>query len=811
ASGDHATLDGIEVEGEEREEFDIEIDDNHYDPPSSHETTFQSLDTHGAQGSQRSHSDNNSGFGLDSGDLATPDEVAGEELDIDIDDNHYDRGCLDDVDDSENDDIENRDNFAYEGPLEDEDRGDDVALDEFQEPASGNNSLDEVDDDEMFALIQSTLEELRRSAIRPEMKSALDFIDDISNTTLDSQTPLLGQKVVERLRNPPTSPIDLSPDQRLSLDLFLLTLSASQEIYNSTRKAILRRHPDDPVLSYDEAKALLVEITGVVDVKEDMCPSSCAAFTGPFHNLTECPICGEDRYDPVTKRPRLQFNTIPLGPQLQALKRHHDSAVSMNYLATYLENLTTRMDENEGVVPVYNDILAGSDILEAYQQGLIKPDDFVVLFSLDGAQLYKNKESDCWLGQFIILNLAPDSRYKMSAVRPAFTIPGPNKPQHMDSFLFTTLAHLRALQKDGFYVWDESKNVVVDSNLFFALVTADGPGLVYFNGLVGHMGFNGCRIRCGLLGRRKPRDKHYYPALLKPVDPVTGCDHEDGDWDSLPIQPPPTTANYLSDLRLVVLAKTDRSYKEMRKRTGIVKPSLSLALDPRHVLPPSRCYGPDIMHLLCLNIPDIMIPLWRGTLAHNEANDPIQNWPWAVLASDETWHRHGAAVAACRPFLPSSFDRAPRNPALKLNSGFKAWEFQLYIYVLGPGLFYNLLPPPYYENLCDLVAGVRILNQHKISIEQLQEASAAFSRFALGFEHLYYQRQTQRIHFVRQSIHAIWHLAYEVTRLGPPICCSQWTMERTIGNLVRELRQPSNPYANLAQRSLLRCQINALK
>lgn len=36
-------------------------------------------------------------------------------------------------------------------------------------------------------------------------------------------------------------------------------------------------------------------------------------------------------------------------------------------------------------------------------------------------------------------------------------------------------------------------------------------------------------------------------------------------------------------------------------------------------------------------------------------------------------------------------------------------------------------------------------------------------------------------------------------------------MERTIGNLTQELRQPSNPYANLAQRALLRCQINAMK
>ncbi|KAG6825303.1 hypothetical protein H0H92_004107, partial [Tricholoma furcatifolium] len=534
------------------------------------------------------------------------------------------------------------------------------------------------------------------------------------------------------------------------------------------------------------------------------------AFTGPFRDLSACLYCGEDRFDKITKKPRLQFNTIPLGPQLQALKRNYASAKDMNYFNTYIDNIFQKIDANDGFLPVYDDILSGSEFLNAYQKGYVKPDDFVVMFSFDGAQLYKNKESDCWLGQFVIANLAPDARYKIAAVAPAFTIPGPNKPRHIDSFFFTTLAHLSALQKNGFCLWDASKTTVTTSHPFVLLVTADGPALVYFNGLVGHMGFNGCRIRCGVIGRRKPRDKHFYPALLKPLDPVQGCDHEDVDWISIPPKAPPSTAKYLKDLGSVVLARSEREYKAARKTTGIIKPSLSLGLDPRYVLPPSRCFGPDIMHLICLNIPDILIPLWRGSFSRS-ATDSIANWTWAIFASDSAWNRHGASVAAVTPYLPGSFGRPPRNPALKINSGYKAWEFLMYIYVLGPGLFYNVLPKAYYENLCDLIFGVRILHQHKITMQQLKEASLALTRFALNFELLYYQRRTDRVHFIRQSIHATWHLANEVTRVGPPICCSQWTMERTIGNLVRELRQPSNPYANLAQRSLLRCQVNALK
>lgn len=67
------------------------------------------------------------------------------------------------------------------------------------------------------------------------------------------------------------------------------------------------------------------------------------------------------------------------------------------------------------------------------------------------------------------------------------------------------------------------------------------------------------------------------------------------------------------------------------------------------------------------------------------------------------------------------------------------------------------------------------------------------------------------MHFVRQSIHALSHYGNEVETKGPLICASQWTMERTIGNLVEEIHQPSNPYANLGRRAIRRAQINALK
>ena len=106
---------------------------------------------------------------------------------------------------------------------------------------------------------------------------------------------------------------------------------------------------------------------------------------------------------------------------------------------------------------------------------------------------------------------------------------------------------------------------------------------------------------------------------------------------------------------------------------------------------------------------------------------------------------------------------------------------------------------------------MHIIQQHHIRADDLLLASNLLESFVRDFEALYYQGRVDRLHFCRQSIHALLHLAYEVTRIGPPICCTQWTMERTIGNLGQEIRQPSNFYANLSQCGLLRCQVNALK
>ena len=225
-------------------------------------------------------------------------------------------------------------------------------------------------------------------------------------------------------------------------------------------------------------------------------------------------------------------------------------------------------------------------------------------------------------------------------------------------------------------------------------------------------------------------------------------------------------------------------------------------------MPGVLCMTTDIMHLVG-NISDLLISLWRGTFDHTVDDDPA-NWPWAVLSNEEVWRAHGNAVEHAGHLLPSSYDRKPHNIAEKINTQYKTWEFQLYIFGLAPILLYGTLPLVYWRNYCKLVRGFQIMCQSTLTKEELLDAHALLCSWEHEFELVYYKLRESRIHFIRPCVHQVAHLVSEAIHKGPPICYAQWTMERTIGNLGEQIRQPSKPFANLSREGVWRCQVNSL-
>ena len=519
------------------------------------------------------------------------------------------------------------------------------------------------------------------------VKFAQQFIEEISNATLDNGK--LDTDVIESLRDPDTSAVDLSdPDIRLSLDLFMACNNASEETYKAVRASIESRFPEAKVLSYYSVKKLVANISGVVSILDDMCIKSCHAFTGPFADLQSCRTCSAPRYDPIQialtqkKNPQKQACTIPLGPQIQALRRSQHGASAMQYRDKKIQEIFDSLDDPNAV---YDDIFCGNDYLDLHKRLNLTSDDTTVSFSIDGAQLYQNKKSDTWIAIWIIMDLHPNSRYKKKHVLPALIVPGPDKPDNLDSFMFRSFHHLRALQREnnglGLCVWDALKATVISSRIIFILGTADAVALTELDGRVGHHGTHGCRLGCDMKGRHKPGTGHYYAVHLKPNNyTVEACNHPDYDFCNPPLRS--SVENYHIDLAKVIASRNQAEYERNRKLTGISKPSILNGLDPDFTLPVPLCFSVDLMHLLSLNLGELLIPLWRGTSTCDTADDK-STWDWATLKGN-VWVEHGKLVAAATPYFPALFHCPPRNPVKKINSGYKATEYYLYLFALGP-------------------------------------------------------------------------------------------------------------------------------
>ena len=128
-----------------------------------------------------------------------------------------------------------------------------------------------------------------------------------------------------------------------------------------------------------------------------MCINSCIAYTGPFKDLETCPECQEHHFDPFTKNACQQLHTIPLGPQLHAIRQGAQSSLETDYCPAVTEKIMKDLDIHNGKIPLIKDFFFSQAYIDKVDEGFIKEHDMVLMFSMDGAQLYANKASDCWI------------------------------------------------------------------------------------------------------------------------------------------------------------------------------------------------------------------------------------------------------------------------------------------------------------------------------------------------------------------------------------------------------------------------------
>ena len=214
-------------------------------------------------------------------------------------------------------------------------------------------------------------------------------------------------------QSPISEPLLISKELRLCLDLYLATMNGSQASYRDVCVAIKRFSPDANLLSHEQFKHKLTELTGIVPIMSDMFYNSCVAYVGPFVDLQTCPICSTARYETITRGQKLvsvpskQALTIPVGPQIQAQYRSPEGAWNMGHRACIMGPLVAKILAG-GSVDIYDDMYCSSTLLDAAMHGDLSSDDTLLMLSINGAQLFESKQSDCWLYIWVLLDLAPD-------------------------------------------------------------------------------------------------------------------------------------------------------------------------------------------------------------------------------------------------------------------------------------------------------------------------------------------------------------------------------------------------------------------
>lgn len=284
---------------------------------------------------------------------------------------------------------------------EPEDRTDDIG------GGVGNTTLSELDD-------QPDNRPRPNTGNVQEMHTVQLFIEALDKATLD--TSGLPEHVLKQLRNPPTGIEDYTKDPALaiSLETYLHLDYAANTYYNGICQTLMT-HYQIEMLTLDQVQRKAEKISGVVPLYTDMCINTCLAFTGPFADLDKCPTCSEPHYERRNgkRTSRKQAVTIPVGPQIQAAWQSPDSAKAMSYRSLCTKKILEGVTKFENInLTAYSDFIHGEQYLKVCLSGEISENDTVLMGSFDGAQLYRMKESDCWIYIWVFLDRAPDNRYK---------------------------------------------------------------------------------------------------------------------------------------------------------------------------------------------------------------------------------------------------------------------------------------------------------------------------------------------------------------------------------------------------------------
>lgn len=209
--------------------------------------------------------------------------------------------------------------------------------------------------------------------------------------------------------------------------------SQTVESYNGSKEAVEIVHPTDNILSFDQVKRLIANITEIQPIIKDMCLNSCMAYTGPLSAHNTCLYCDELRYN-SNGNPHQTFDTIFILFAIQTLMRHPEMATEMGYFSQQLKELLNQLKLGNDI-DIFNDIACRYNVLQAAaNQDIMEHDILLMLFLMDARSIATRPlTAGSISGYLLILLLARDTRKNLFFLVEFFL--GPTKSR-MRSHIF---------------------------------------------------------------------------------------------------------------------------------------------------------------------------------------------------------------------------------------------------------------------------------------------------------------------------------------------------------------------------------------
>ena len=470
-------------------------------------------------------------------------------------------------------------------------------------------------------------------------------------------------------------------------------------------------------------KKRLEELSELMAESYDCCVKSCLAFTGPHKELKACPRCQKPRYR-QNGQPMKTYRYIPFIPRLMAFFLNQELNKRMRYRSE--GHPKARADKSGHMSDVfdgthYRDLLEKEVTIDGHGLGhtyFSDPRDIALGLGTDGVNPWRRRKSTFWPILLYNFNLPPEERFHDNNAICVGEVPGPGKPKDMDSFLYPLVQELLKLSV-GVQAYDVVEGEMFTLRAYLITVFGDIPAVSMLLRMKGHNACSPCRL-CTIRGIRIPNSSIttlYVPLCRKNLE----TSQADYDPANLPSR---THEQFMVQAREVQSAKTNAQSERLATEYGINGIPLLATLDSLS-LPLSTGY--EFMHLVFENLIPNLTLLWSGNYKGFGKNQPF-------VFSKTTWEAIGAATAASRSTVPSSYGAPVPNVATD-RSYFSAESWSQWALFIGPIVLNGRFSKGrYYDHFCDLIKLINLCLKFEFSKEDIADIRKGFIRWVKTYE-----------------------------------------------------------------------------